>query len=90
MTHTITTRRSRRPTRRRAADQELLDKIAANVRARRGFLKLSQGEVGRAGDMHQNYVGALERGEVAPTIVTLARVARALDVPLSKLVDVDE
>jgi transcriptional regulator with XRE-family HTH domain len=57
------------------------------LRARRG---LSQDQLGRAGRTHRNYIGAIERGEINPTLRVLLRVSDGLGIPLSELVCVYE
>lgn len=57
------------------------------VRARRG---LSQMGLGRAAGSHHNYVGAIERGEINPTLGTIDKLAVGLDMPLSELAVIDE
>ena len=52
------------------------------VRARRG---LSQMGLGQAAGLHHNYVGAIERGEINPTLETIDKLAVGLDMPLSEL-----
>lgn len=56
-------------------------------RARRG---LSQEGLGFDADIHRNYVGAIERGELNPTYGVLLRLARGLASPLSELVALAE
>jgi transcriptional regulator with XRE-family HTH domain len=41
--------------------------------------------VSRISDLHRNYVGAIERGEINPTLRVLLKLARGLGVPLSEL-----
>jgi transcriptional regulator with XRE-family HTH domain len=55
--------------------------------ARRG---LSQENLGFAGDLHRNYVGAIERGEINPTLRILLKVCHGLAIPLSELTAVYE
>lgn len=47
---------------------------------------ISQEELGYRSDLHRNYVGALERGEINPTFGTLLRLATGLDIPLSQII----
>jgi transcriptional regulator with XRE-family HTH domain len=67
-----------------AVDRELLllGTAVREVRARR---TLSQEALGYAGELHRNYVGAIERGEINPTFRVLRKLARGLDLPLSEL-----
>jgi transcriptional regulator with XRE-family HTH domain len=60
-----------------------LGRAVREVRARRGF---SQEALGFRADLHRNYVGAIERGQINPSFRTLLRVTRGLDMPLSDLI----
>jgi transcriptional regulator with XRE-family HTH domain len=64
-------------------NQRVLGRAVRELRARRG---LSQEHLGEEADMHRNYVGAIERGEINPSFRVLLRVANGLGVPLSLLV----
>ncbi|HKG04755.1 MAG TPA: helix-turn-helix transcriptional regulator [Conexibacter sp.] len=57
------------------------------LRARRGF---SQEELGFRGRLHRNYVGAVERGEINPTLRVMLKLCDGLMVPLTELVTVYE
>ncbi len=47
--------------------------------------KISQETLAEKADIHPNYVGRIERGECAPTVETLLKIAKALDVRPYKL-----
>jgi transcriptional regulator with XRE-family HTH domain len=47
---------------------------------------LSQDELGSRSGLHRNYIGAMERGEINATFAVLLKLARGLDMPLSRLV----
>lgn len=64
-----------------------LGRAVREVRARRG---LSQERLGFRSDLHRNYVGAIERGEINPTFRTLLALSTGLSVPLSELLIVFE
>ena len=53
------------------------------LRARRG---LSQELLGLHGGLHRNYVGAIERGEINPTLRTMLRLERGLGFTLGEIV----
>ena len=57
------------------------------LRARRGF---SQEELGFRGRLHRNYVGAIERGEINPTLRVMLKLCDGLMVSLAELVAVYE
>jgi DNA-binding XRE family transcriptional regulator len=56
-------------------------------RARRG---LSQEALGFAADLHRNYVGAVERGEINPTLRIIFKLARGLAMLPSELMALAE
>jgi len=61
--------------------------FAANVRRRRMELGLSQEELAERAGVHRTYVGMLERGEKNVTIYNIERLAVALDMPPSRLLE---
>ncbi len=67
--------------------QRALGAAVRELRARRG---LSQENLGCEGGLHRNYVGAIERGEINPTLRILLKVCNGLAIPLSELTAVYE
>lgn len=65
-------------------------KIGLNIKAERRRKKLSQEALALESNIHPSYFGCIERGEKCPTVETLYKISKALDVPLSKLIKVDE
>ena len=77
-----------RPSRRRVdPDQqpEIVRRFAANLRARRHELGMTQAELSRAAKIALSYVGRLEAGTSSPGIDLLDRLAGALGVTLDVL-----
>ncbi len=64
--------------------------VAANVRLYREQQKLSQEELAFRSDLHRTYVSGVERGIRNPTVVVLAKLAKALGVQPSKLLETVE
>jgi len=64
-------------------DHDALGAAIREARARRG---LSQEELGARADLHRNYVGAIERGEINPTFRVLLKLEKGLGLPLAELV----
>ncbi|HGM8445163.1 TPA: helix-turn-helix transcriptional regulator [Pseudomonas aeruginosa] len=67
----------------------LVTVFASNVRRRRLELGLSQEELAEAAGVHRTYVGMLERGEKNVTIYNIERIAIALGVRPSALLEGD-
>ena len=62
--------------------------MGATIRALRGHAHISQIALGQRVGMHANYLGALERGEIAsPGLATVDRVAQGLDVSIAVLAE---
>ncbi len=55
-----------------------------SYRAQRGF---SQEKLAELADYHPTYIGQLERGEKNATLESISRVAAALNIPLSTLLE---
>lgn len=52
--------------------------------------KLSQEKLAELSDLSKNALGFIERGVSVPTINTLNRIAKALEIELAELVDVSK
>lgn len=65
--------------------REILESVAANVKAARESSGLSQEELAEAADIPHRAVRRLETAEVETGIATFVAVARALDVTMDAL-----
>jgi transcriptional regulator with XRE-family HTH domain len=61
--------------------------LGERVRAARLRLGLSQEGLGEASGLHRTYMGHLERGEVNPSLLNILKVAAALEIDASELVE---
>jgi len=59
--------------------------IGERIRAIREAKNLSQGDVEKRSGLLRVYLSRVENGHVAPTLETLEKLARALEVPLYQL-----
>lgn len=60
--------------------------IASNVRKERIKQNLTQSELAEKADLHNNYIGLIERGRCNISVITLQKLANALLVEIEKLV----
>jgi len=67
----------------KSVDHTALGRAVRIMRATRG---LSQEELGARANLHRNYIGAIERGEINPTFRVLLKLERGLAMPLSELI----
>ena len=67
--------------------RDVLVSFATNLRQRRKELGLSQEQLGARADIQMADISRYESGSRDPRITTIARLARALDVPIAELLD---
>jgi transcriptional regulator with XRE-family HTH domain len=63
-----------------------MERLGFAIRVLRHRQALSQEQLGLDCDLHRNYVGAIERGEINPTFRTLLQLADGLGMRLSEIV----
>lgn len=61
-------------------------KVGANVRLFREKAEVSQEELADRSGLHRTYISGVERGVRNPTVLVLAKIAKALGVELFMLV----
>lgn len=54
--------------------------LGGTIRELRTERRISQEELSLRTGVHRNYIGGIERAERSPTIITVAKLADALDV----------
>jgi len=59
--------------------------LGAAIRRERSILGISQGELAERPGLHRTYVSDLERGTRNPSVGSLQKLARALQIPVAKL-----
>lgn len=67
--------------------KSVLIKFGAKVREKRLKRKLSQEALAEKADLHRTYIGMIERGEKNITLGNIIKIAAALDVSVSDLVE---
>lgn len=68
-------------------EQEILKRFGAKVRHYRNLLGLSQEKFAEKANVHRTYIGTVERGETNITLVNVCKLANALEVEISKLLE---
>ena len=63
-------------------ESQKLGKNLKRIRMKKG---ISQGDISRALKVHKGYISNIENGKVNPTLATIARLAKAIDVSTSEL-----
>lgn len=71
------------------SEEEIIKKIAFNIKVERMRKNLTQFQLAEMIDVHEKYIGKVESAKQNLTIKTLIKLANALDIKLSKLVDIE-
>ncbi len=66
-----------------------LANLARRIKERRSILGLSQERLAELAGLSVNFLAQIEIGEKTPSMRTLVRLARALEVPVHKLLEED-
>jgi transcriptional regulator with XRE-family HTH domain len=64
--------------------------LGRTIRTLRTSKGLSQEDLGYRCDLHRNYIGAIERGEINPTFRTLLKLAAGLETTLMEIMTIYE
>ena len=64
---------------------KLIQVFGGAVRGYRETLGWSQEQLAEKADLNRSYLGEVERGKAIPSLLTAAKLALALQVPLSRL-----
>ena len=67
--------------------EPILQRLGSRIRSLREHAKVSQEELGHLSGLHRTYVGAIERGERNPSVLSLKKIADALHVTVKELFD---
>jgi len=70
-------------------DKELLRKIGERIKLLRIEAGLSQEKLSFECNLDKTYIGSVERGERNIAIINLSKLAKALNVSISKLLEIE-
>jgi len=68
-------------------DEAILAAVGRTIAERRRDLGFSQEDLAEEAGLHRTYVGSVERGERNVSLINLAKIAGALRIPLSQMLD---
>ena len=68
------------------SDIELPNQIPVNLSSIRKLLRYTQREVAKIADIDSNYYAKVERGISVPSLKTMIKIAKALDVSITDIV----
>jgi transcriptional regulator with XRE-family HTH domain len=73
-----------------ADEKIILNIFGKNVRQERLEMGISQEQLADLAGLHRTYIGMIERAEKNITLINANKVAKALEVPLIKLLNHDK
>ena len=69
---------------------ELTNKFGKKLKMERKKRNLSQFALAELSDLNKNSIGVIERAENSPTLETIEKLANALNMPVTALIDVSK
>ena len=69
-------------------DSNLRTDLGEAIRRQRSVLEISQDELARRAGLHRTYISDLERAARNPSVGSIQKIARALQVPIAKLFEI--
>ena len=70
-------------------DDEIIKKIAFNIKVERMRKNLTQFQLAEKIEVHEKYIGRIESGKQNITIRTLIKLAKALEINMKKFFELD-
>ena len=64
-----------------------LKKLGNKIRFLRHQKQLTQEQLAELTDLHRTYIGGIERGERNVSLINLIRIAKALNITVSKMLE---
>ena len=71
------------------SSEDILTQFGRNIRRRRMELGISQEKLAELAGLHRTYIGMIERAEKNITLTNIAKLARALALPINQLFDLN-
>lgn len=62
------------------------EKLGRNLKLIRTKKRISQGDIARALGIDRAFISNIENGKTNPTLATIAKLAKALDIPIEDLI----
>ncbi len=70
--------------------KQILSLLASSLRAERARKNYTQEKLSELSSISMEYLSRIENEKVCPTILVVANIAMALDIPIDKLLPLDE
>lgn len=68
-------------------DKNIVTRFAQNMKAYREAKGISQEKLAEYAKLHRTYIGSVERAEKIPSLVTIVKICKALNVDITDLIN---
>lgn len=68
-------------------EKQIVSQFALRMRAYREAKGISQERLAEYANLHRTYIGSIERGEKVPSLVTVVKISKALNISISELIN---
>ena len=68
-------------------DKQIISQFASRMKACREAQGISQERLAENAHLHRTYIGSLERCEKIPSLVTVVKISKALNIKISELIN---
>lgn len=65
---------------------KIIQAFSERVRTFRENIGISQEKLAEKAGLHRTYIGSLERAEKIPSLITIVKIAKALNINISDLI----
>lgn len=68
-------------------DKQIVSRFASSMKACREAKGISQEKLAEYANLHRTYIGSIERAEKIPSLVTVVKISKALNINISELIN---
>ena len=67
-------------------DKQIVSRFATQMRTNREAKGISQEKLAEFANLHRTYIGSIERAEKIPSLITIVKISKALNINISELI----
>ncbi|MBO5677643.1 MAG: helix-turn-helix transcriptional regulator [Bacteroidaceae bacterium] len=68
-------------------DRKIVSQFALNMKACREAKGISQEKLAEYANLHRTYIGSIERAEKIPSLVSVVKISKALNISILDLIN---
>ena len=67
-------------------DKQIVSRFDTQMRTYREAKGISQEKLAEYANLHRTYIGSIERAEKIPSLITIVKISKALNINISELI----